>query len=99
MVFLQDLHLGTVRRKKKVVKASKQEDKKILSAVKKYSPQPLDGIIEANMFKDDNSVLHFAKPSSKSTKYIYIVQYAVKESFLVISGTPETKGKIMFDIL
>ncbi len=55
---------GTVRRKKKVVsKASKQEDKKILAAVKKYGPQPLDGIAEANMFKDDNSVIHFTKPS------------------------------------
>ena len=58
--------IGTVRRKKKVVaKANKQEDKKILSAVKKYSPQPLEGIAEANMFKDDNTVLHFTKPAGK----------------------------------
>ena len=46
-----------------VGKAGKQEDKKILSAVKRYSPQPLDGIVEANMFKDDNTVIHFVKPS------------------------------------
>ena len=47
-------------------KANKQEDKKILSAVKKYSPQQLDGIAEANMFKDDNTVIHFVKPSGKN---------------------------------
>ena len=56
---------GTERRKKKVVKAGKQEDKKIMAAVKKYSPQPLDGITEVNMFKDDNTVIHFVKPSGK----------------------------------
>eukprot|EP00826_Nyctotherus_ovalis_P055158 TRINITY_DN730_c0_g1_i3.p4 TRINITY_DN730_c0_g1~~TRINITY_DN730_c0_g1_i3.p4 ORF type:complete len:114 (-),score=58.53 TRINITY_DN730_c0_g1_i3:189-530(-) len=53
-----------------------------MSAVKKYSPQPLDGITEVNMFKDDNTVMHFAKPS---------VQLAVKESFVVVTGIPETK--------
>jgi nascent polypeptide-associated complex subunit beta len=56
--------VGSSRRKKKVVaKASKQEDKKILSAVKKYNPRPMDGIVEANMFKDDNTVIHFEKPN------------------------------------
>ena len=54
---------GTERRKKKVVKSAKQEDKKVMSIVKKYSPQPLDGITEVNMFKDDNTVIHFTKPS------------------------------------
>ena len=58
--------IGTERRKKKVVKTGKQEDKKIVAAVKKYSPQPLDGIIEVNMFKDDNTVIHFTKPSGMS---------------------------------
>ena len=54
------------RRKKKVVKSAKQEDKKVMSIVKKYSPQPLDGITEVNMFKDDNTVIHFVKPSGIS---------------------------------
>lgn len=45
------------------MKAGKQEDKKIMGAVKKYSPQNLDGITEVNMFKDDNTVIHFVKPS------------------------------------
>ena len=34
-----------------------------MAAVKKYNPQPLDGIAEANMFKDDNTVIHIVKPS------------------------------------
>lgn len=50
-----------------VAKAGKQEDKKILSAVKKYSPQPLDGLAEANLFKDDNTVIHFVKPAGNRT--------------------------------
>ena len=34
-----------------------------MSAVKKYSPQPLEGITEVNMFKDDNTAIHFVKPT------------------------------------
>ena len=52
-----------------MTKASKQEDKKILSAVKKYNPQTMDGIAEANMFKDDNTVIHFTKPSGTLMVY------------------------------
>ena len=64
--------IGTTRRKKKVVgKATKQEDKKIMAAVKKYSPQPLDGIAEANLFKDDNTVIHIVKPSGKTRWIIH----------------------------
>ena len=82
-----------MRRKKKVVtKAGKQEDKKILAAVKKYGPQPLDGLAEANLFKDDNTVIHFTKPSGNLWGRAYVVQYAVKESFIVLSGAAETKG-------
>ena len=66
MEYWPKMHLGTTRRKKKVTaKSNKQEDKKIIAAVKKYSPQPLDGIAEANMFKEDNTVIHFVKPSGK----------------------------------
>ena len=46
-----------------MIKSAKQEDKKVMSAVKKYSPQALEGITEVNMFKDDNTVIHFNKPS------------------------------------
>jgi len=42
-----------------------------MAAVKKYSPQPLDGIAEANLFKDDNTVIHFVKPSGIFTESLY----------------------------
>ncbi len=54
---------GTARRKKKVVKSAKQEDKRVMAAVRRYSPQPLDGIAEANLFREDNTVVHFVKPN------------------------------------
>ena len=52
------------------------EDKKLKSAIKKfgtlYHPnnlflgvQPLQDIDEVNMFKDDNTVIHFKRPLSK----------------------------------
>jgi nascent polypeptide-associated complex subunit beta len=52
------------------------EDKKLKSAIKKfgtvYHPlisnlgvQPLLDIDEVNMFKDDNTVIHFKRPLSK----------------------------------
>ena len=41
------------------------------------------------MFKDDNSVIHFKKPS---------IQFSVRENLMVVTGNPETKDlKIWFD--
>mmetsp|Transcript_5762 Transcript_5762/g.4380 ORF Transcript_5762/g.4380 Transcript_5762/m.4380 type:complete len:89 (-) Transcript_5762:75-341(-) len=34
------------------------------------------------MFKDDNTVIHFKKPS---------VQFSMRENLLVVTGNPETK--------
>ena len=52
------------RRKVKVApKSKKQEDKKILGAVKKYGTQTLDSIAEVNMFTEENKVIHFKKPA------------------------------------
>mmetsp|Transcript_27318 Transcript_27318/g.26356 ORF Transcript_27318/g.26356 Transcript_27318/m.26356 type:complete len:87 (+) Transcript_27318:241-501(+) len=34
------------------------------------------------MFKDDNTVIHFKKPS---------IQFSVRENLLVVTGNPETK--------
>ena len=55
---------------------SVNEDKKLKSAIKKFGKpappdfprigvQPLQDIEEVNMFKDDNSVVHFKRPLSK----------------------------------
>ncbi|PWN36355.1 NAC-domain-containing protein [Meira miltonrushii] len=56
---------GTPRRK--VVRKPKgpggaDADKKLQSALKKLNVQPLTGIEEVNMFKDDGNVLHFQQP-------------------------------------
>lgn len=61
---------GTPRRKKKIVhKASNSDDKKLQSQLKKLQINPIPGIEEVNMFKDDGSVLHFSAPKvSKSFK-------------------------------
>merc|ERR1711934_882853 len=75
---------GTMRRTKKVVthKEELQEDKKFKSTIKKYGMQPLSDIDEVNMFKDDNTVIHFKKP---------IIQFSMRENLLVVTGTPESK--------
>jgi len=38
--------------------------------------------VEVNMFKDDNTVVHFKKP---------IIQFSVRENLMVVTGNPETK--------
>ena len=74
-----------MRRTKKVVthKEELQEDKKFKSTIKKYGMQPLSDIDEVNMFKDDNTVIHFKRPNC---------QFSVRESLLVVTGAPETKA-------
>lgn len=54
---------GTPRRKvKKVHKTAGGDDKKLQSALKKLNVQPIPGIEEVNMFKEDGNVLHFSAP-------------------------------------
>ena len=57
---------GTQRRAKRAVQTTAQttnsEDKKVKAAIKKFSVQPLADIEEVNMFKDDNTVIHFRRP-------------------------------------
>ena len=56
-------------------------------AGKKAGAKNLGETAEINVFKDDNSVLHFKKPK---------IEYAVKEKISFITGTPETKRKYFF---
>ena len=52
-----------MRRKKKIVhKAASADDKKIQSQLKKLSVNPIPGIEEVNMFKDDGTILNFSNP-------------------------------------
>ena len=74
---------GSVRRKKKAVhKNAVGDDKKITSAVKKLGATPIPGIDEVNMFKNDNTVLHFKNPK---------VQSAVQSNTFVVSGNGAVK--------
>merc|ERR1711981_117463 len=84
---------GTQRRTKKVVHHQEvNEDKKLKSTIKKFGMQSLQDIDEVNMFKDDNTVIHFRKPQTS---------FSVRENLLVVAGTPETKElkDMMPDIL
>ncbi|KAG7094940.1 Nascent polypeptide-associated complex subunit beta [Marasmius oreades] len=55
---------GTVRRKvvRKSKPASAQDDKKLQGALKKLNVQPIPGVEEVNMFREDGNVLHFTAP-------------------------------------
>ena len=75
---------GTMKRKKKVAhKTTTADDKKIQSALKKAGAQPLPSIEEVNMFKDDNTVLHFVNPK---------VQGSIRDNVFMVQGNAEVKA-------
>merc|ERR1719471_1893971 len=80
---------GTQRRPQKKTphnaQAAVQEDKKLKAAIKKFGVQPLNDIEEVNMFKDDNTVVHFRRPT---------VQFSVRENLLSVVGEPQSKELI-----
>lgn len=39
-----------------------QDDKKLQGALKKLNVQPIAGVEEVNMFREDGNVLHFTAP-------------------------------------
>jgi nascent polypeptide-associated complex subunit beta len=55
---------GTVRRKvvRKTKPSAAQDDKKLQGALKKLNVQPIPGVEEVNMFREDGNVLHFTAP-------------------------------------
>jgi nascent polypeptide-associated complex subunit beta len=55
---------GTARRKHKAPrkKSTQTDDKKLQSHLQKLGCQPMQGIEEVNLFKDDGSVIHFNNP-------------------------------------
>lgn len=62
--------------------ASSGDDKKLSAALKKLNVQPVQGIEEANMFKEDGSVLHFSAPK---------VHAAVGSNTYAVYGRGENK--------
>lgn len=82
---------GTPRRK--VVKQTKptaQDDKKIMTTLKKLGTQPIANVEEVNMFKEDGKVLHFGAPK---------VQAAVGSNLFAITGNGQDKGKPLISCL
>lgn len=51
-------------------KAAGGDDKKLSAALKKLNVQPITGVEEVNMFREDGNVLHFAAPKCACTFYI-----------------------------
>lgn len=75
---------GTQRRKQKaVVKTTINDDKKLKTVIRKFGVQPIPGIDEVNMFKDDNTVIHFTRPE---------VLASLQSNTFVVIGKPETKN-------
>ncbi|KAF7360449.1 Nascent polypeptide-associated complex subunit beta [Mycena venus] len=58
---------GTVRRKvvRKPKASTVQDDKKLQGALKKLNVQPIPGVEEVNMFREDGNVLHFTAPKGE----------------------------------
>jgi len=74
---------GTARRKKKVIhRTATNDDKKLQNSLKKLAVNPIPGIEEVNMIKDDGTVIHFNNPK---------VQASLTANTFAISGHAETK--------
>ncbi|KAF8493356.1 putative transcription factor BTF3a [Russula emetica] len=76
---------GTVRRK--IVRKSKpsntQDDKKLQGALKKLNVQPITGVEEVNMFREDGNVLHFSAPKGMTITVSDFVAWGVCQLVLV----------------
>ena len=59
--------------RRKIVRKSKpsttQDDKKLQGALKKLNVQPITGVEEVNMFREDGNVLHFSAPKGPFTLF------------------------------
>jgi len=74
---------GTPRRKKKVVHSTPAtDDKKLQASLKKLAVNPIPGIEEVNIIKNDGSVIHFNNPKA---------QASLATNTFAITGHSETK--------
>merc|ERR1711981_227382 len=64
------------------LQANATDDKKLQGTLKRLGVQPIAGIEEVNLFKDDGNVVHFSNPK---------VQVAIQANTFVVSGPNETK--------
>lgn len=58
---------------RKAKPSAAQDDKKLQGALKKLNVQPIPGVEEVNMFREDGNVLHFTAPKGKLLKTCYFV--------------------------
>merc|ERR1711962_383094 len=74
---------GTQRRKKKIVhKTATTDDKKLQTSLKKLNVNPIPGIEECNMIREDGTVVHFNNPK---------VQASLAANTFAITGQAEVK--------
>jgi len=74
---------GTARRKKKIIhRTATTDDKKLQNSLKKLAVNPIPGIEEVNMIKDDGTVIHFNNPK---------VQASLTANTFAITGHAESK--------
>ncbi|KAF5369079.1 hypothetical protein D9758_002901 [Tetrapyrgos nigripes] len=88
---------GTVRRKvvRKTNASAAQDDKKLQGALKKLNVQPISGVEEVNMFREDGNVLHFTAPkgaySPPFSPSSFPLHAAVSANTFAIYGTGHVK--------
>ena len=80
-----------------------QDDKKLQAALKKLNVQPIQGVEEVNMFREDGNVLHFTAPKGMfclgsfqknnvlGFKFLFLVHAAVSANTFAIYGTGHEK--------
>jgi len=76
-----------------------QDDKKLQAALKKLNVQPIQGVEEVNMFREDGNVLHFTAPKGmfclclfqKIHLSLILVHAAVSANTFAIYGTGHEK--------
>ncbi|KAH0826634.1 hypothetical protein J3R83DRAFT_5000 [Lanmaoa asiatica] len=88
---------GTMRRKvvRKTKPSAAQDDKKLQAALKKLNVQPIPGVEEVNMFREDGNVLHFTTPKgmSSSRSHLKLIPFhaAVSANTFAIYGAGHVK--------
>ena len=75
---------GSVRNKARGgMKGGGGEDKKLSGVLKKMQMQPLKGVEEVNIFKNDGNVIHITQPK---------IEASIPCNTYVVSGNAETKN-------
>ena len=76
--------------RRKIVRKAKpsaaQDDKKLQGALKKLNVQPIHGVEEVNMFREDGNVLHFTAPKGEVFVHISQSHVSLSRSLKAIGG-------------